>query len=66
MIKIPNEEENTKVHVNVYKIGLLGEVSKEQVDEIKENRLKIAKLRIKTLTKERKEIKKFLGKRKWK
>lgn len=54
MNKIPNPEEDTsKVFVKAYGIEIIGEVSPEQINEIKANQLKILEL----LQKEKKKIK---------
>lgn len=56
MIRIPNPEEGTDtVFVTPYGIELIGEVSQEQIKEIKTNQLKILKL----LIKKRNEIRAF-------
>lgn len=57
MIRIPNpDEEIDSVSVNAYRIELVGEVSQQQMNEIESNQLKIAKLRLKNLRKEKKQI----------
>ena len=60
MIRIPNPNEDIgKSFVAPNTIELIGEVSQEQLGEIKSNQLKIAKLRLKALIKERNEIRAY-------